>query len=141
MIKRSILLLYTIPLWAIAAENNTTQNEMIDRIKPIGGVHVQEEPHTTSTITSSPQTSKAPLPSGKTIYDQYCRVCHQTGLAGAPRYQNKDDWQSRMTGKTLDELVTIAKKGINAMPAKGTCMQCTTSDIKAAIEYMVPPHE
>jgi cytochrome c5 len=27
--------------------------------------------------------------------------------------------------------------GINAMPAKGTCMTCTDADLQAAVEYMV----
>ena len=29
-------------------------------------------------------------------------------------------------------------KGKNAMPPKGTCQECSDSDIKAAIDYMVP---
>ena len=26
------------------------------------------------------------------IYNQYCFTCHQSGLAGAPRFRNKEDW-------------------------------------------------
>lgn len=77
---------------------------------------------------------------GQSIYEQHCIVCHEDGVAGAPRFQNEKDWQSR-SNKNMDEFLASAMKGINAMPAKGTCEECGESDIKAAIEYMVPNHE
>lgn len=79
--------------------------------------------------------------SGKEIYQQYCSVCHASGLAGAPKFQSKEDWSARMKQKHLDGLVDSAIKGINAMPAKGTCQACFAADIREAIKYMVPENE
>ena len=79
--------------------------------------------------------------SGKEIYQQYCSVCHASGLAGAPKYQSKEDWSARLKQKHLQGLVDSAIKGINAMPAKGTCQACLAADIREAIKYMVPENE
>lgn len=75
---------------------------------------------------------------GKETYEQYCTVCHRDGLVGAPRFRNEQDWQSRLKGRKLEDLITSSIKGLNAMPAKGTCSQCSEEDLKAAISYMLP---
>ncbi len=75
----------------------------------------------------------------KNIYEQHCIICHQNGVAGAPKYRDGASWKSRIGQRDIDALVASAIKGKNAMPPKGTCQECTDSDIKAAIEYMVPP--
>lgn len=79
--------------------------------------------------------------SGKGIYQKYCTVCHQSGLAGAPKFHSKIEWLSRCKQKKLKGLVESAVKGINAMPAKGTCEMCQPDDILQAIKYMVPEDE
>lgn len=77
----------------------------------------------------------------KEIYQTYCSVCHASGLAGAPKFRNKEDWGVRLHEKKLQGLVDSAIKGINAMPPKGTCGTCQTEDIREAIKYMVPEDE
>lgn len=77
-------------------------------------------------------------PNAKAIYEQHCIICHADGVAGAPKYREEASWKSRIGERQIDELVASAIKGKNAMPPKGTCQECTDSDIKAAIEYMVP---
>ena len=72
----------------------------------------------------------------KKIYTEKCQACHATGVAGAPKTHNKDDWAPRLANG-IDALVASAKKGKNAMPPKGTCMECSDADLKAVIEYMV----
>ncbi len=78
---------------------------------------------------------------GKEIYENYCTICHQSGLAGAPKFQSSTDWLKRCEAKKISGLVKSAIKGLNAMPAKGTCMSCDELDIRQAIEYMVPNNE
>ncbi|MDF4603827.1 c-type cytochrome, partial [Vibrio parahaemolyticus] len=49
---------------------------------------------------------------------------------------NADDWAPRIAqGK--DVLVKHALEGFNAMPAKGTCMDCSDDEIIAAIDHMI----
>ena len=73
---------------------------------------------------------------GKTTYDTKCGVCHATGVAGAPKFGDKAAWEPRIaTG--MDAMLAIAISGKGAMPPKGTCMDCSDDDLKAAIQYMV----
>jgi cytochrome c5 len=74
--------------------------------------------------------------SPKDIYENNCKMCHQTGVAGAPKFGNKDEWAPRIA-QGLDTIVKAAITGIRAMPPKGNCLKCTPDDIKSTVEYMV----
>jgi cytochrome c5 len=37
----------------------------------------------------------------------------------------------------IDTLLTHATNGLNAMPPKGTCADCSGDELKNAIEYML----
>jgi cytochrome c5 len=63
-------------------------------------------------------------------------ACHGTGAAGAPMKGNKGQWAPRIE-KGLEQLVANAISGINAMPPKGTCMDCSDEEIHSVVEYMV----
>lgn len=77
---------------------------------------------------------------GKAVYDSTCHMCHKTGVMGAPKFGNKDDWAPRIA-KGKDTLYQHAlhgfkgKKGV--MPAKGGKSQLSDADVKAAVDYMV----
>ena len=72
---------------------------------------------------------------GQAVYQKHCQACHATGVAGAPKVGDKEAWAPRIaTG--MDAMVAFATKGKNAMPPKGTCMECSEDDLKATIEYM-----
>ncbi|HHH44551.1 MAG TPA: cytochrome c5 family protein [Gammaproteobacteria bacterium] len=72
----------------------------------------------------------------KAIYDSKCSACHATGVAGAPKFGDKEAWAPRIaTG--MDTLLAVATKGKGAMPPKGTCMDCTEEQLKSTIQYMV----
>lgn len=72
---------------------------------------------------------------GKAVYEKACATCHSIGLAGAPKFQNKEEWAPRLA-KGMDALVASVNNGMNAMPSKGACIDCTDEDFKAAIKYM-----
>lgn len=78
--------------------------------------------------------------SGKAIYTKSCSVCHSAGVAGAPKYTDVAAWAPRIT-KGIDTLYTHAINGFNAMPAKGLCMDCSETEVKAAVDYMVEGSE
>jgi len=71
-------------------------------------------------------------------YNKTCVVCHAAGAAGAPKTGVAADWDSRMA-KGMDALVQSVDKGMNAMPPKGMCFDCSADDFKALIEYMAAP--
>lgn len=111
-----------------------SQKEIIDRIKPIGKVSVENNKQPVETVEK--KVSK--ILSGEKTYQQFCIVCHKDGLAGAPKFQDQNDWKLRLIGKSIDDLCISATKGLNAMPAKGTCYECSDEALKAAIQYMLP---
>lgn len=74
--------------------------------------------------------------SGEQIYNQFCTVCHAAGVAGAPKLGDKAAWKPRVD-QGIEKLLQHATQGLNAMPPKGTCAQCSDGDLKSAIEYMI----
>ena len=141
MIRMLGLLLLCCPfvLWALDYE----RVQIEQRIKPYGQVRVEGDTSATKAPPEEQKTvaikaAKAPPLSAKAIYAQYCAVCHRTGLAGAPIFRNAGQWKPRLDKKSLDEMTATAVKGINAMPAKGTCNTCSEADIRRAVEYMLP---
>ncbi|MBF7073382.1 cytochrome c5 family protein [Glaciecola sp. MH2013] len=105
----------------------TTDQDLLDRIKPVGKVHV---------AGAAPAAAAGPR-TGKQIYDAACVACHTSGVLGAPKLQVAADWQPRLDEKGFDQVWKNAVNGINAMPAMGTCGDCSEDDIKVAIEYMI----
>lgn len=73
--------------------------------------------------------------SGKEIYNAHCAMCHESGVAGAPKAGDTAAWKKHWDGG-MDHMLEIAKKGIGAMPPKGLCNDCTDKELKGAIEYM-----
>ena len=103
-----------------------------DRTKPVGNVHLEGTAPAVVVTTTPART-------GQAVYDQYCASCHNSGLMGAPEKGNADDWAARVSqGDAV--LAKHAIEGFNAMPAKGTCMDCSDDEIIAAINYMIKPN-
>lgn len=73
---------------------------------------------------------------GEQVYNQFCNACHSAGVAGAPVLGDPQVWQPRIA-KGMDTLWEHTLNGFNAMPAKGTCMNCSDEELRAALDYMV----
>lgn len=71
-------------------------------------------------------------------YDKSCKVCHATGAAGAPKTGDAAAWAPRMS-KGMETLVKSVNTGLNAMPPKGMCFDCSDADYAALITYMSTP--
>ena len=111
-------------------DNSTIALE--NRIAPIGKVKVAA-----SAIKLSPLTAAhKDIYLGKAIFESKCVVCHKNGIAGAPRLGNQSDWAPRIK-KNFSILLKHATSGYQAMPPKGACLECSISDLEAAIHYML----
>ena len=113
-----------------AAQAQMTDEEIAERIKPHGKVHVAGAAAETASAGGGAR-------SGEDIYNQACVACHAAGVLGAPKLQVAADWQPRLDEKGFDTVWQNAINGINAMPPMGTCSSCSEDDIKLAIEYMI----
>lgn len=114
------------------------RQQIQERIKPVGQVRLEGQ---TQAATKPAQEEKTQAAKeeirGKATYEQYCAVCHRDGIAGAPKFQSAE-WQSRLDKQSMEEILATAIKGINAMPPKGTCMDCSEEELNNAIQYMLP---
>ncbi|MEH0667633.1 cytochrome c5 family protein [Vibrio scophthalmi] len=114
---------------SIAASVSQEEYDAIaERIKPVGDVYLAgAEP-----VVAEPSGPR----DGATVYGTFCIACHASGVSGAPKTGNADDWAPRIAqGK--DILANHAINGFNAMPARGSCMDCSDDEIIAAIEHMI----
>jgi cytochrome c5 len=84
-----------------------------------------------------PRTHKrATLVDGAAIYQTQCSACHDQGRLGAPILGDKKVWR-RIINKNMDVLIRNKLKGSDRYPPKGGCKYCSTSEVIAAIKYMV----
>ncbi|MDG2402672.1 MAG: c-type cytochrome [Amylibacter sp.] len=111
----------------------------IARIKPVGEVQIAGDESTKIEVKDADSSADAApaAMTGEQVYNKHCVVCHSAGVAGAPKTHDKASWGLREE-KGIDALLASAIKGVNAMPPKGTCMNCSDAEIKSAIEYMLP---
>lgn len=146
MYKSFLIALCCLPV-SLYAARDFDRGQIQKRIAPLGDVRMQEEikEEAAEQDETAEQDKTAPVAaetaekeSGQEVYEQYCQVCHQGGVAGAPKFRKAADWEKRLEEKKLEGITASAIKGLNAMPPKGSCMQCSDDDIKAAVEYMVP---
>ena len=71
-------------------------------------------------------------------YNKSCNVCHASGAANAPKTGDAAAWGPRMA-KGMPALLKSVDDGLNAMPPKGMCFDCTPEDYQALIEFMAKP--
>lgn len=121
-----------------------------ERLKPMGEVTVatapapaaeapagapaapaEAAPAATGTAAAAPAGAAA----GEAIYNKACIACHAAGVAGAPKLGDAAAWEPRIA-KGIDALMQSALNGLNAMPPRGTCMDCSDEDLRHAIEFM-----
>ncbi|KMV28398.1 cytochrome c5 family protein [Photobacterium swingsii] len=111
---------------AMAAD--MSDEAIAERIKPVGSVYLEGD---------APVVAAATGPrDGNTVYGTFCIACHGTGVMSAPKLGDAGDWSPRLA-KGMDVLTDHAVNGFNAMPAKGSCMDCSDEEIVAAINHMI----
>ena len=71
-------------------------------------------------------------------YNKSCVFCHASGAANAPKTGDAAAWEPRLA-KGMDGLVKSVETGMNAMPPKGMCADCTADEYRALIEFMAEP--
>ncbi|MGE8496882.1 MAG: c-type cytochrome [Pseudomonas sp.] len=69
------------------------------------------------------------------VYARACAACHNGQLPMAPKKGDKAAWEPRVA-KGMDVMVQNVTNGLNAMPPRGLCMDCTAEDYQAVIKLM-----
>jgi cytochrome c5 len=79
-------------------------------------------------------TSITAIADGAALYKTACFACHDSGVAGAPKFGEKALWAPRIATGT-DTMVKTVITGKGAMPPKGGT-QLTEAQIREVVEYM-----
>ena len=122
-------------LWAVSAQA-ATNDDIAARIKPVGEVCVQgEECKGVGAVAAAASGGAAKTPDD--IIAGHCGACHMAGVLGAPKIGDSAEWKKRASEQGgLDGLLAKAISGINSMPPKGTCADCSDDELKATIKKM-----
>jgi cytochrome c5 len=76
---------------------------------------------------------------GKAVYNNFCANCHAKNPLieiGAPILGDNKAWEKRKQ-QGYDTLLKHLMNGINSMPARGGCFECSDEQIKAALNYIL----
>lgn len=119
----------------VATATHLSEDSVKERLKPVHKVYVEgdEVPQVSNTApTSAASGPRAP----EDIYNTYCTACHASGVAGAPVTGDAAAWEPRVA-QGIETVYDHAINGLNAMPPKGTCSDCSDDEIKAVVDYML----
>ena len=122
-------------LWAMSAQA-ATDEAIAERLKPVGEVCIQGQECAAAGAGAAVAAGGAAR-SGADVYGKFCTACHSTGLLNSPKTGDSAAWNAKAEASGgLDGLLKNAISGINAMPPKGTCGDCSDDELKAAIQHM-----
>ena len=100
-----------------------TPEKIAERIKPVSGIEM-----------GAPAAAPGAR-GGEAIVNATCVACHKTGVSGAPKIGDKNDWAPRIkTG--LGTLLQVATKGKGAMPPKGGDGSLSDAELARAVVFM-----
>jgi cytochrome c5 len=120
-------------LWAVTAQA-TTDEAIAERLKPVGEVCIMgEECKGVGAVAVAAGGAR----STDDIITKHCSACHATGVLNAPKIGDTAAWKERADHQGgLDGILAKAISGINAMPPKGTCADCSDDELRDAIKKM-----
>jgi len=118
-----------------------------ERLQPVGGVYAGETGRAAAQAAaeeaaedSAAQVAFEGSTDGEMIYGRVCAVCHDAGVAGAPRMV-AEEMGARLEEKGRDMLVSNAINGFNAMPARGGRSDLNDEQVAASVDYMLDQTE
>lgn len=127
-LKALILAAATLIMAQAYAATDARTDKIAERIKPVGDVCVGAECGGAAVVAAEPR-------SGEEVFNTACTACHTAGVLGAPKKGDKAAWDDRLA-KGMDATLQNAIHGLNAMPPKGNCVNCSDDELLAAIKFM-----
>jgi len=81
------------------------------------------------------------LKAGRAIWLGTCKACHATGIADAPRVDDREAWKPRLA----KDRATLYQHALNGffgpmgtmMPPRGGNDKLSDAEVKSAVDYMV----
>ena len=132
------LLILGISVAGVAMGQSVRDQRIAERLAPVGQVCLAGEDCASAGAASVAGNSAASSGAfdAAATYDQYCAMCHNTGMAGAPERSDADHWAARVDDVGFATVVENAINGVNAMPPRGMCNNCSDDEIVTLVEYL-----
>lgn len=116
------------------------QENIEDRIRPVGNVHLSGEAAMAEAVVDAEKTEPVLVAAAEEkpveeIY-QACAVCHGSGVLNAPKLGDKAGWEPRLA-KGVEQLYANAINGMGTMPPKGGRLDFSDEDIRRVVDYML----
>lgn len=108
-----------------------TEDEIRARLEPVGQL-CRAGDDCGVVVAAAPTEPR----SGEEVYNSYCFACHATGVGGAPVVGDIAAWEPRVA-KGMESLWGTMQNGLGAMPAKGTCVNCSDDELRASMNFLV----
>ncbi len=133
------LVLYTVTSGIGYADHNTEES-LHNRLAPVGTLNVltaEQAAEQAAVVTVAATEEEV---DGEAVYKSSCAVCHDAGVAGAPKLGDEEAWAVRLD-QGFEILVQHAIEGyqgeVGIMPARGGNANLTDEQVEAAVEYIV----
>ncbi|WP_430460560.1 c-type cytochrome [Thalassolituus sp. LLYu03] len=127
-LKALLVAVATLVMAQAYAATDAQADKIAERIKPVGQVCVGAECGGAAVAAAEPR-------SGEQVFNTACTACHSIGVLGAPKKGDKAAWDARLA-KGFDATLKNAINGLNAMPPKGNCANCSDDELLGAIKFM-----
>ncbi|MFA5633278.1 MAG: c-type cytochrome [Porticoccaceae bacterium] len=114
--------------------------DMADQAATAAGDAAAGAAATSETAPAAAPAADVDLAVGKSVYQSKCMACHATGAAGAPKLDDKANWEPRIAQgmDTLNKHAIEGYKGAKGyMPPKGGFTSLSDDEVKSAVAYMV----
>ncbi|MBU0938744.1 c-type cytochrome [Pseudomonas lundensis] len=82
-------------------------------------------------VISSAHAAQEP----EAVFNRSCVMCHNGQLPMAPKKGDHAAWKPRLD-KGSDVLLKNVTEGLNVMPPRGLCMDCSPEDLAAVIAWI-----
>lgn len=111
-------------------------DDIAERIKRVGDVCL-EGADCASVAVVSTTVATTVVANVESNFNKSCATCHNSGVAGAPKYADAVAWAPRIE-KGMETLYASTINGLPpAMPQKGMCFSCSDQDLRELVDYMV----
>lgn len=126
LVLTAVIVPFTVKTFGSAADAGKGGDNADVRIQPVAKFELAK---------AAPAAASGPK-DGATVYNTVCGACHNTGVAGAPKIDDKAAWAPRIAqGK--DALYKSVIGGKNAMPPKGGASDLSDDEIKGTVDYIL----
>lgn len=125
------------------AETEEYQQQVAERLRPIGSIYLPGEENTAAEPQVAEVTPTVPVETtltGPQVYNEACLACHGAGIGGAPMLSDGENWAPRIA-QGMDQLRQHAIEGYTGangyMPPKGGRLDLSDEEVYGAIDYML----